>query len=76
MVSFAVRCGLQLRGVSHVLTNLCPLLSLPGQAEEEFNIEKARLVQEERLKIIQQYERKAKQIETEKKMYVLWETEM
>ena len=38
------------------------------QADEEFNIEKARIVQEETLKINQQFERKAKQVETQKKM--------
>ena len=38
------------------------------QAEEEFNIEKARLVQEEKIKISLVYERKNKQIEIKKKM--------
>ena len=42
------------------------------QAEEEFNIEKARLVQEEKIKISLVYERKNKQIEIKKKMYVPW----
>ena len=46
------------------------------QAEEEFNIEKARLVQEEKIKISLVYERKNKQIEIKKKMYVqCWLTE-
>ena len=38
------------------------------QAEEEFNIEKGRLVQQQRLKIMEFYERKEKQIELQKKM--------
>lgn len=38
------------------------------QAEEDFNIEKGRLVQQEKLKIMQQYERKEKQVEVERKM--------
>ena len=41
------------------------------QAEEEFNIEKGRLVQQQRVKIMEYYERKEKQIELQKKMYVL-----
>eukprot|EP00730_Choanoeca_flexa_P018221 TRINITY_DN8854_c0_g1_i1.p1 TRINITY_DN8854_c0_g1~~TRINITY_DN8854_c0_g1_i1.p1 ORF type:complete len:229 (+),score=77.45 TRINITY_DN8854_c0_g1_i1:145-831(+) len=39
-----------------------------AKADEEFNIEKARIVQEETLKINQQFERKAKQVETQKKI--------
>ena len=39
-----------------------------SQAEEEFNIEKGRLVQQERLKIMAFYERKEKQIELQMKM--------
>lgn len=38
------------------------------QAEEEFNIEKGRLVQTQRLKIMEYYEKKEKQIEQQKKM--------
>ncbi len=38
------------------------------QAEEEFNIEKGRLVQQQRVKIMEFYERKEKQIELQKKM--------
>lgn len=38
------------------------------KAEEEFNIEKGRLVQQERLKIMGFYERKEKQIELQMKM--------
>lgn len=38
------------------------------KAEEEFNIEKGRIVQQEKLKIRQTYERKEKQFETEKKI--------
>lgn len=41
---------------------------LPLQAEEEFNIEKGRLVQTQRLKIMEYYEKKEKQIEQQKKM--------
>lgn len=43
-------------------------LCLPLQAEEEFNIEKGRLVQTQRLKIMEYYEKKEKQIEQQKKM--------
>lgn len=38
------------------------------KAEEEFNIEKGRLVQQEKIKLMQMFERKEKQIETEKKI--------
>lgn len=38
------------------------------EAEEDFNIEKGRLVQQEKLKIAQQFERKEKQVEVERKM--------
>ncbi len=41
-----------------------------SQAEEEFNIEKGRLVQQQRVKIMEFYERKEKQIELQKKMWV------
>lgn len=41
------------------------------KAEEEFNIEKGRLVQNQRLKIMEYYERKEKQVELQKKMLVL-----
>jgi len=40
------------------------------QADEEFNIEKGRLVQQQRLKVMEFYERKEKHIELQKKMYV------
>jgi len=40
------------------------------QADEEFNIEKGRLVQQQRLKVMEYYERKEKHIELQKKMYV------
>lgn len=43
-------------------------LSFSRQAEEEFNIEKGRLVQTQRLKIMEYYEKKEKQIEQQKKM--------
>ncbi|KAG6495537.1 hypothetical protein ZIOFF_043363 [Zingiber officinale] len=39
-------------------------------AEEEFNIEKLQLVEAEKKKIRQEYERKEKQVEIRKKMYV------
>lgn len=41
---------------------------LPLEAEEEFNIEKGRLVQTQRVKIMEYYEKKEKQIEQHKKM--------
>lgn len=47
-----------------LLSKLC----LHLQAEEEFNIEKGRLVQTQRLKIMEYYEKKEKQIEQQKKM--------
>lgn len=50
-----------------LLSELCLLL----QAEEEFNIEKGRLVQTQRLKIMEYYEKKEKQIEQQKKMWVM-----
>lgn len=40
------------------------------KAEEEFTMEKARLVQAEKQKIKKEYERKEKKLETDKKMYV------
>ena len=40
------------------------------QAEEEFNIEKGRLVQQQRVKIMEYYDRKMKQIDLQKKMLV------
>lgn len=48
------------------------LTSVPvcRQAEEEFNIEKGRLVQTQRVKIMEYYEKKEKQIEQHKKMWV------
>lgn len=41
------------------------------KADEEFNIEKVRLVQQEKKKVTTLYERKEKQVEIQKKMYVL-----
>ena len=41
---------------------------IDAKAEEEFNIEKGRLVQQQRLKIMEYYERKEKQVELQKKM--------
>ncbi len=38
------------------------------QAEEEFNIEKGKLVQQQRVKIMEYYEKKMKQIDLQKKM--------
>lgn len=43
---------------------------IDAKAEEEFNIEKGRLVQQQRLKIMEYYERKEKQVELLKKMCV------
>lgn len=40
------------------------------QAEEEFNIEKGRLIQTEKLKIDTYYDRKEKQVELQRKMSV------
>jgi len=37
------------------------------KAEEEFNIEKQRLIQEEKVKIRKDYEKKEKQVEVQKK---------
>lgn len=42
------------------------------QAEEEFNIEKGRLVQTQRVKIMEYFEKKDKQIEQHKKMWVIY----
>lgn len=39
------------------------------KAEEEFNIEKGRIVQQEKLKVMSLYEKKEKQVETQRKMY-------
>ncbi|CAN7994267.1 unnamed protein product [Ixodes pacificus] len=39
-----------------------------AKAEEEFNIEKGRLVTEQRLKIIDYYTRREKQVELQRKM--------
>lgn len=44
---------------------------IDAKAEEEFNIEKGRLVQQQRLKIMEYFEKKEKQVELQKKMYVL-----
>ena len=41
---------------------------IDARAEEEFNIEKGRLVQSQRMKIQEYYERKEKQAELQKKM--------
>lgn len=41
---------------------------IDAKAEEEFNIEKGRLVQQQRLKIQEYYERKEKQVELQKKI--------
>ncbi|KNC82948.1 V-type proton ATPase subunit E [Sphaeroforma arctica JP610] len=38
------------------------------KAEEEFNIEKGRIVQQEKLKVMSQYERKEKQVDTQRKI--------
>lgn len=41
---------------------------IQAKAQEEFSIEKARIVQDEKLKITKLYETKEKQIEVRKKM--------
>jgi V-type H+-transporting ATPase subunit E len=41
---------------------------IEAKAEEEFNIEKSRLVQQQRVKIMEFYEKKEKQIELQRKM--------
>ena len=41
---------------------------IDAKAEEEFNIEKGRLVQQQRLKIMEYYERKEKQVDLQKKI--------
>lgn len=41
---------------------------IDAKAEEEFNIEKGRLVQEQRLKITEYYEKKEKQVELQRRM--------
>ncbi|XP_064627879.1 V-type proton ATPase subunit E-like [Lineus longissimus] len=41
---------------------------IDAKAEEEFNIEKGRLVQQQRVKIMEIYERKEKQVELQKKI--------
>ncbi|XP_052810048.1 V-type proton ATPase subunit E-like [Mya arenaria] len=41
---------------------------IEAKAEEEFNIEKGRLVQQQRVKIMEYYERKEKQVELQKKI--------
>ncbi|XP_076324837.1 V-type proton ATPase subunit Vha26 isoform X2 [Tachypleus tridentatus] len=41
---------------------------IDAKAEEEFNIEKGRLVQEQRVKIMEYYEKKEKQVELQKKI--------
>lgn len=40
------------------------------KAEEEFEIEKGKLVNEQRMKIIDFFEKKEKQVEIQRKMYV------
>lgn len=41
---------------------------IDAKAEEEFNIEKGRLVQEQRMKIMEFYEKKEKQVELQRRM--------
>lgn len=41
---------------------------IKDKAHEEFSIEKQRLVQAEKLKILKEYERKEKQVEVQRKM--------
>ena len=42
---------------------------IDAKAEEEFNIEKGRLVQTQRLKIMEHYDKKEKQVALKNKMY-------
>jgi len=44
---------------------------IDAKAEEEFNIEKGRLVQQQRLKIMEYYEKKEKQVELQKKNSII-----
>jgi V-type H+-transporting ATPase subunit E len=41
------------------------------KAEEEFNIEKSRLFQEQKIKIMDYFEKKEKQVELQRRMYVI-----
>jgi V-type H+-transporting ATPase subunit E len=41
---------------------------IDAKAEEEFNIEKGRLVQQQRTKIMEYYEKKEKQVELQRKI--------
>lgn len=43
-------------------------LEIKAKAQEEFSIEKARIVMAEKMKIMKEYERREKQIEVQKKM--------
>lgn len=64
LIHFLGFFNISLRLKVFFLNDLCR----PLQAEEEFNIEKGRLVQTQRLKIMEYYEKKEKQIEQQKKM--------
>lgn len=46
-------------------------INIVFQAEEEFILEKNRLIHQERIKIMSLYEKKEKQIDLQRKMYVL-----
>lgn len=50
------------------MTQYTKLISLLGRIMQEFNIEKLQLVEAEKKKIRQEYERKQKQVEVRKKM--------
>lgn len=41
---------------------------IDAKAEEEFNIEKGRLVQQQRIKVLEYFDRKEKQVELQRKM--------
>ncbi len=45
---------------------------IDAKAEEEFNIEKGRLVQQQRLKIMEHFERKEKQVRKDNLMNQFW----
>ncbi|KAF5304429.1 hypothetical protein FQR65_LT07959 [Abscondita terminalis] len=61
------------RQIKHMLTFIYQeanekVQEIDAKAEEEFNIEKGRLVQQERLKIMEFYDKKEKQIEIQKRI--------
>ena len=53
----------------HILLPPSHILLPPPQAEEEFNIEKGRLLQAEKRKVANYFERKEKHLDLQRKMY-------